>query len=324
MPIKNLREIIFYDFDLDKTAIERWAFIMDKYEKDLPNLRVNLKSVLAQYGSGTSFLKILYKFTSASYIKYYDEICYIAKRIDMDPYEILLMQLVYETASACTSAVLKFNGQEMFFRTMDWPMKFLKDITIGLNIKKNGVSIGRVTTWLGYVGFLTATSTVNNYTISINYRKTQDVSVSSLAKNLYRVISMKWPIGYLVRELVTKNASIDNAINNLTNAQLVSPCYITVFVPGGTSVIITRDCDKAVNIRSTELIQTNCDWNRCNPDILWSVKRRNILMRYQNKYKNTKDLTAEYILERLLCHPVYNDDTIYVHYQYLGEHKTLV
>ena len=319
-----MREITFYDFNLDLPVEKRWGPIIDAYDDYLPRLRDQLILILGQFGFATNIIKPIYQLTSEDNIMYYDEICYIAGRIGLDPYEVLLMQLIYETSSACTAAVLKVGSKDFFFRTMDWPMMFLKDITIGLNIRKAGQLIGKVTTWLGYLGFLTATNTIDNYTLTINYRRTKEISIGTLVKNLYSAVSMKWPIGYLVRYVIENSINKTDALDSLTKAELISPCYITMYVPNGETSIITRDCDKTVDIRTSELVQTNCDWNRTEPNILWSIERVSAIKNVQDVLDRSQNPSSKKILKLLLKHPVLNEETIYVHFQYGNEYRTLV
>jgi len=204
-------------------------------------------------------------------------------------------------------------------------MLFLKNITIGLNVKKGTEIIGKVTTWLGYVGFLTATNIPDNYTISINYRRTKEISIGALAKNLYRTIMMKWPIGYLVRHIIQHGFNIAEAKKNLECAELISPCYITIYVPNHQSYIITRDCTKSINTRSNELIQTNCDWNKTEPNILWSLERAKMIKDIQRIIDQYDGMPSpDDILGLLLKHPVLNEETIYVHYQYENTYESLI
>lgn len=321
----HLTQITYYDFDLDLPANQRWGPIVDVYQNYLPKLKQQLKTILDSFGSATSIVKPIYNLTPENNILHYDEICYLAGRIGLDNFEALLLQLIYETSSACTSAIIKINGKDFFLRTMDWPMLFLKDITIGLNIKKGSKLIGKVTTWLGYVGFLTATNTINNYTISINYRRNVDMSLASLAKNLYRTISMKWPVGYLVRHVIENSFHSDQALQTLENTETITPCYITIYNPIGQSCIITRDCDKNVNTRTDQLIQTNCDYDKTQPNILWSLERVTHVKVVEVKLNQTDcKLASQQILRELLQHPVMNEETIYVHYQYGDEFGTLI
>lgn len=317
-----MQQVLFFDFDLYLPVEKRWGPIFDKYEKNIPTICAELNKILEQFGVGTTILKPLYNITPESNIMFYDEIRYIAKRTNMDPFHILLMQLIYETSSACTAAVLNIGGKEIFIRTMDWPMPFLKDITIGLNIIKRGKHIAKVTTWLGYIGFLTATNIENDYTIAINYRRTAEISIGTLIKNLYRTVSQKWPVGYLIRYVIENNFDYDTSKDMLIRFQLISPCYMTLYRKNGSN-IITRDCDSA-SVRNCELIQTNCDWNKTEPNILWSLERVSAIKEVQKRIDDGEITGAKEAIKEVLKFPVMNEETIYVHIQYDGKNKTLV
>lgn len=313
--ILPMTEVIFYDFDVDKSAEENWGPIFDKNKHLLPKILPQLHNLLEQYGTITTLIKPAYSLISANNIMFYDEICYIAKRIELDPYCVLLLQLIYESSSACTTAIFQIDNKPFFFRTMDWPMEFLKDMTIGLNIIRNGKIIGKVTTWFGYVGFLTATNTVDDYTIAINYRRTEQISLSAMCKNFYRIITSKWPIGYLVRGIITSCKNQKNALDILKHAELISPCYITFFAKNGSSCIITRNCDSVENVRLNNLFQTNCDLGKSEPNILHSLERYKILQ----KITPDKDL-----LSQLLKYPIINDETIYYNYQFGNLYRSII
>src|SRR5437660_715982 len=122
-----MQQIPFYNFDLDLSASKRWEHIADIYAPKFPEIRNSLRDILGQFGTLPTLIRPLYSMTPSRSIMYHDEICYIASRINMDPFEILLMQLVYETSSACTSTIIRIGEKEVFFRTMDWPLHFLKD-----------------------------------------------------------------------------------------------------------------------------------------------------------------------------------------------------
>ena len=311
--VDKSRQVKFYDFDLDKTAAERWGPIIDAHLEYLPTAIKEIKKLIDSFGIATTVIKSFYEWFDKGDIYYYDEIKYIAERLGFDPFHVLLMQLIYETSTACTATVLTYGkNQTLFFRTMDWPMMFLKDLTIGLNVKRSNKIIARVVSWVGYVGFLTANNSTENYTITINYRQTTNPTILSMLFNLNRIRQLIWPIGYLVRELMEKRVKEDNAISLLQCREIVSPCYITVYSQTATSYIITRDCDKTVDIRSENLIQTNCDWNKSEPNILYSLERRAKVQKIQEKITK-KNITNELeIVGMLMQTPIINEETIYL------------
>lgn len=314
-----MKPITFYDFDLDGTAEQKWGRIFDNYQNSLDQFTIEIEKILQGYGVAVPMMKPIFDAFPKKNIMFYEEICYIAKRMGMPVHKVLLMQLIYETSSACTTSVLKFGTSELFFRTMDWPLPFLKNVTIGLNLKKSGADIGKVVTWLGYVGFLTSCNSLDGYTVSINYRRTQPISLTSLVKNFGMTINMKWPIGYLVRNIMENRMDVYTAKSLLETSDLISPCYITMYVPNYLTYIITRDCDKLVGTRTDDPVQTNCDFDKSEPNILWSVERRRHIYEVQTELNRmdcaNEPITSGIILEMLLKHPVENRDTIYLYYQ---------
>lgn len=104
---------------------------------------------------------------------------------------------------------------------------------------------------------------------------------------------MKWPIGYLVRSIIENIFALNDTKNLLETSQLISPCYITLYVHNQQSYIITRDCDKTVNTRSDNLVQTNCDWNKTKPNILWSLERIKFIKSVQEKI-NAQEACGNY------------------------------
>lgn len=319
-----MKDIVYYDFDLDQSAETRWENIFVHYHSEIEALRSTLKSIISPYATAIKYFDSLYQSYPKEKIMHHSEICFVADKIKMKPLEVLILQLVYETSSACTSAIIQTSNGEFFFRTMDWPMDFLKNITIGLNIIKNGVVIGKAITWLGYLGFLTADSVLDDYIIAINYRRTKTINFTTLMKNLFRTINLKWPIGYLVRFLIEFQYSSSEARDVLITSELISPCYITMYIPKVQSCIITRDCDKTINIRTDNLIQTNCDWNKSEPNILWSVERREHMQKIQNLILKKYKPNDTEILDQIMVHPIINDETIYVHYRYNDKYKAIV
>lgn len=322
-----MKNIIFFDFDLDVIPEKRWEHIFDAFTTKLPKLKNSIKKITANQNLLSDIGNIAYNLISESNILHFQEIQYIAQRMELSIFEVLSLQLTYEMSSACTTAVLKIKEKNFFLRTMDWPMDFLKDITIGLNIMKNNKCIAKATTWLGYIGFLTATDSVNNCTYAINYRRTTNMSLGSIIKNFFRTLKMNWPIGYLIRYIVEINLNTTDAIELLSIAQLISPCYITIYAPNDKSCILTRNFDKLDNIRYDNLIQTNCDCDKTVPNILSSLERVALIKKKYwqlNSTTNKSQLTPKKILRCFLKDPVLNSETIYIHYQYDNEFKTFV
>lgn len=114
-----MKLIPYYDFDLKLNPEQRWKPIFDQYSHKLDDFRKILKQILLPYSPATNIIKFSYNMIPTKNIMFYDEILYISHRIKLDPHEILLLQLIYETSSACMCAVIKMDSKEVFLRTMD-------------------------------------------------------------------------------------------------------------------------------------------------------------------------------------------------------------
>jgi len=312
--INNYREIKYFDFDLEKKPSDRWEEIFNEFSLKIGDIRKQLKSIIKQYGALIPISGGIFNTIDPSNIMFYDELAFIADRMKMPLYQIVILQLIYEMTSACTTAIFKIGKEEYFLRTMDWPMPFLKDITIGLNIKKGSKEISKVIGWIGCVGFFTVINP--DYKIAINYRRTCEINIESMIMNTLRTFGMKWPISYLVRYIVEKELILPDIITVFEKAELISPTYITIYSINNSnkSVIITRDNNKLVNTRSTDLIQTNCDHDKLGPDILWSLERRELLNMIINELNEQKKCSKKLVIKNLLIAPIVNSETIYIYF----------
>jgi len=324
---KLVKEVKYYDFDLDLPRSIRWKHIFDANNDKLEQLKAHANKILMPYLNILSYLELGFNLIDKDNIKFSEELEYIAKRMDMKFFHVILLQLVYEAHSACTSAVFTIGSETYLYRTMDWEMPFLKDITIGLQIKRNGEYISHVVTWLGCVGFFTASSITNKYSVAINYRRTQEMDVTTSLTNGIRCVAGIYPICYLVREIINSQ-NLSDAIKTFKDTELISPCYIILYnqIQTNESVVITRDYDKAINVRYTNLIQTNCDYNKLVPNILFSLQRRALfeqLIKDLNN-RNGEKLSYEKILRALSVFPILNEETIYVHFEHKYKYVTFI
>jgi beta subunit of N-acylethanolamine-hydrolyzing acid amidase len=313
-PVKRL------PFDLDKNPADRWTDIIEIYKDKIPRMKEEVNKIFKELGLTGLIRKALdwFIYFYSNNIMHQEEISSIAKATGLDFEQVLLMQLMYEMNAACTTLITNVNDKPVMFRTMDWDLSFLKELTVELSVLRNGQEIAVVPTWVGCVGFFTAyiKGKDENYAIALNYRRTFQSSEGGLLailKNAVRILRLIWPCSYLIRYICESHASFDNAKWILSSFRLISPCYLTLFHPT-KSCIITRDADEAVNIRQEPLYQTNIDAeNYGNPNtdnIIWSRQRetilRNLIKDKGNKFNSVKEL-----LDALNQRPIYNIETIY-------------
>lgn len=315
-----------YIINLDLPVKERLDPIYNLYEDEIKVVIPYLKQIIGLHLAG--YEKILfpiiktYKFFNK--LMYRDELEYIANKFNIDFEYVLLLQLIYEATSCCTSIVTKVSDEFTMFRTMDWPLDFLKKFTIDVEYQRNGYTLFYGTTWLGYVGFLTMTIP-SVCSIAINYRRTEDITFLNMVKNTFKTLSLNWPIGYLIRHIGENFKEMQIIKLHLTRSKLISPCYITICYSNKNPEIITRTSTTSdVHTRET-VVQTNCDQHKFEPNILYSVERRKmahtIINCNDNNFKSDEDL-----IEKLYSEPIKNDETIYLSIMKpsIGEHYTLL
>lgn len=305
------RSIKSRKINLDLPSDKRWIDILTEFKPELLVAKDRMKLIIDKMLGSSYYLIVpmIKSFKLFKSIMFLDELQSIANVMEMSFEYVLMLQLCYEISSCCTSAITKIGDDYVFFRTMDWPMDFLKDLTINLDFVKDGKTIFTATTWVGYVGLLT-TTVPQKYSIAVNYRRTQDVSLSSISKNIISIMNMNWPIGYLIRDICEKNLSYKNMLHCICKAKLVSPCYVTICGTIERPKIITRDPDGYKIYKHNYVVQTNCDQNKVTPDILYSVCRREKIIKSiednKNNFKNVDTIIKEFYID-----PIKNDETIY-------------
>lgn len=239
-------------------------------------------------------------------IMYLDEINYWSTLFKIDFHKILIMQLIYELSSGCTTIIVPVDGINTMFRTMDWSMDFLKLITYQATFYKNNIPIYEAVCWLGSVGIFTAKSLIHNYSLAINYRRLNDLSIIQIYKNYLNSVNMHWPVSYLTRHLLENSFTIEQVIHNLTNAPIISPVYYILNNFNDKPIIIRRTPISNEIIKNDVVIQTNCDDEGIEPNIMNSHERLRMLKKlFQKEYTYNK------ITETINKFPITNKDTIY-------------
>lgn len=268
-------EVPTFELCLEQPPNKRWNNIIDQYRDKFPQIRREVDILLTKFGytPAMGFLISAGICVSSNNIMYHSELVTISGIMGISIDKLLLIQLLYEFNAGCTTMVSEIEGKCTMIRTMDWPLHFLKDITINLNCTFQGKIIYRATTWIGYVGIFTGYSLMDKYAVAINYRPNTTPSILDLVG---RISSMCWPVGYLVRNVLEKSNFVD-AVDWFRSADLISPTYITITKDINNSILLVRDPQKCINqITKLPLIQTNVDPDKHSPDILYSNKRRQI------------------------------------------------
>lgn len=304
-----------YIINLDLTPGERWRDLIIRYKSKCLVAHRSIEELLTNIPLGTTIQGLAtWLVTAADYansVLHRDELQCIADILEQPFEKVVLAQLIYEMCACCTSAVFQYNGNATHYRTMDWGMDFLRDLTVELDFQRKGKTVFLAVSWVGYIGIMTG-MLPEKYSIALNFR----TSNCNILGNVRRALTMSWPVGYLFRHVLESEYSCDMAVDTFKTAYLVSPCYITICsVDIAKSCVIVRDPNDLITVRpfNSACIQANVD------DIDTVTPADNIL------YSRERCRMAQTIITNIIpkCHklddifkafdknPITNDLTIY-------------
>lgn len=289
------KEVIEY-FGNDK--IKKFGELLNQVYKDfLPNIPLI-----------DSAIKVNINMHKKS-IKYRDEIKFWAKTFDMPFYRVMMLQLLYEMLAGCTT-VCK-NG--LMFRTMDWHLPFLKEMTYSATFTYNSKPVYDAVCWLGSVGVFTGKN--SEYSIAINYRRiTTHKTVYEYFKHIHskykNVIEMYYPVSYLVRHILETSMSKLEAFTALNSYLVVSPTYFILNYHNGLNpVIFQRGPTTCKRFTGKYVVQTNHDTDSMpSENIVYSLERHQLSNKILNQNLNMSFLELKSLF---LTSPIINQDTIY-------------
>lgn len=313
----SLNNIKCFKTDISNKNITK--YITKKYAEDIHNVINKSKSIYNQYLPLITIGYEAYKrLGKGKKILFEKELAEIAEILNISFLECLIMNLVYEFCSACTTLItesfLEDSKELLMLRTMDWDLPELKKITIRIKYTKDGKPFADVVTWAGSVGIFTGVNLISGVAIALNYRRSKNPSIS---ENIKAVFLESWPCSYLIRNILLEENSKselgsfqnEKILYLLGNSPTISPCYFTVLFPD-EGHIITKD-RTACNIKSSSkgLVQTNIDYgDDSQTDIMYSKKRYSLGMDYLDS-KITKNI--ESLIDFSKKSPINNNSTIY-------------
>ena len=307
------REIETFEIDLDADPEDRWTEVSVRYTKKIKKLLKYCDLILGSITYPATWLAWLF----SESVFYIDELRGIAHDTGIDLSQLILMQLCYEVCACCTSVIVDKDDRTYHYRTMDWAMEELKDMTIEVCFTRSGIELYRATCWAGYVGVLTGVRK-GLASVSLNYRRTSE---GTFMNNLNAMIGGSWPAGFLIRHALETSKDFKSFSSYLSNSKLISPCYIIINGSRpGTGRILVRDRDslkERIRLSDTvkHIAQTNIDYDRLTdytaPNILMSRER---LVTVDDSIRNRlNEVTDMESLIRIFDrHPIINHETIYI------------
>jgi N-acylethanolamine-hydrolysing acid amidase len=281
------------------------SIVKDEIKSNIGDI---LGPALTSIGTG-----IMETATSLGRVYYGEELKAISARSGVKLGRLVILQLMYEAASCCTSIVVPGpDGVPRHIRTMDWGMDLLADLTIEIEFVKGGKTLYIATTWAGYVGILTGIKP-SNFSVSVNFRVTGD----SMWTNIKKAATACWPIGFLLREVFESAPDYDTAISWLSNSKLIAPCYFTVCgTKPGEGALLTRNRQGVEQLwelgKAGPIVQTNIDhWNNNDDDdILYSIDRRDRARTYVDSDPTYSQITESNLWRLMSKRPILNSLTV--------------
>jgi len=161
----------------------------------------------------------------------YEELRAIAAFLKVPLYQVVLLNLMYETTTSCTSIIVEGeDGRPLHGRTLDWPLIDLHDMTINVDFQRGGRVLFSATTFAGFVGTFTAIRK-GAFSISVNFREDQEGGLF-LRSHLpcARDRWSCWPVGFLVRHILEDEAitTFVSARSRLESCLLVRSAFFTL------------------------------------------------------------------------------------------------
>lgn len=287
LPIEKRYENIVKLFDLKKISKN----LNDVYENFLPNIPMVNNMISLSIKANKK--KIMYR----------EEIKYWSKTLDLQFHKIMILQLLFELYAGCTTVV----QNKTMYRTMDWPLEFLREMTYHAEFVKNSVKIYDGVCWLGCVGVFTAKN--DEFSIAINHRKIKTKSVFDYVKSLFtkysNAISTYWPVSYVVRHIFENKLSKFEAFSMLNGQAVISPTYFILnYFDELKPVIFQRDMKSCARITGDYVIQTNSDNDSIETDNFMQSKER--FLHIKNSIEKGENMEKTFEKE-----PIINKNTIY-------------
>jgi len=200
----------------------------------------------------------------------------------------------------------------------------LQRMTIEIEYRIKNKPVFLSTSWPGYIGCLTgmrlaqAGNPDTGYGVSINYRRT-GTSLADVAKNFMLGAVRSWPIGYLIRKVLTDTASYSVALEQLANSDLMAPVYIIISGSRASQgALLTRDRGGDVHRKyltpTDPVVQTNMDHFRDDDEydeqnICHSVPRRQLAGQFFESLGERR--TFDDLWQLCNLEPIYASDNIY-------------
>eukprot|EP00931_Biecheleriopsis_adriatica_P045111 TRINITY_DN25854_c0_g1_i4.p1 TRINITY_DN25854_c0_g1~~TRINITY_DN25854_c0_g1_i4.p1 ORF type:complete len:368 (-),score=54.40 TRINITY_DN25854_c0_g1_i4:170-1273(-) len=263
-----------------------------------------------------------------------------AADVGLDFNTLFALNVGYDMMARCTSAIVAQEGAgPIHLRNMDWDAEAFWPLTINVNFCREGSTLYRGTTWVGFVGLQTGMR-MGSWSISLNFR--QAGPEVGIFKNIFMGLTDAWPISLLIRHTLEGAPDFEAALNQFRNARLMAPCYLTLVGSGATQGVIlerSRSCvgrfqsldpecldgSERVELSPGICVISNIDacknnfdfsdgcsdlaWAEDDPLLLTAMARRQTCIALLKKHESCLDEADSFRI--LGTAPICNDQTVY-------------
>lgn len=254
-----------FHINLDLPPKERWAEVIAHFKPALQDFRKHFKYILPY----NAIHFVLSKFYSHDHL---DEMRAIAELAEVEFNLLYTVNLVYETATRCTSIVLRTeDGKIIHGYNMDFGLqKFIANLTFKGTFHKNGQVLYQANAVAGSVGMPNGVKP-GKFSITLNERYHGFLGL----KNMYYILFKGGcePL-QLIREVLEKANSFEEAVKMVSETKLIAPGFFTISGPDD-GVIVTRShggVEEKTWLGSTQkdennwfIVQTNYDRKTGDP-----------------------------------------------------------
>ena len=307
-------DIPTFSIDLDRHPLDRWTDIIPQFIEPMQEFNTEIRAHLPQVYIDVAEI-IASRLDKHIPQPYHDELFSIARAISLPIADILLVNLVYELRTFCTSLLVRtVNGTILHGRNLDFNLEtnLLRRLTFHgkfFRTSKPNFSYQSIH-FAGSIGLLTS-SHRNSFSLSINQRETGDEHwwMNALMSFLH-LHSM--PLFLLTRTIFDDpNMSYIDMKYRLQHQRIIAPVYFILTDGRSSGMIITRhrlDSINPIEFNSSMLVQTNYDhWLDDPVQDLRRTTAEEILRTLQPN-QMTEDNLFDFVLSVI---PVLHRKTIY-------------
>ncbi|CAF1104956.1 unnamed protein product [Adineta steineri] len=314
-----------FSIDLDHAPIDRWSDIIPNFAQPMNEFNIAIRAQIPQVFIDAAEI-IVTRLEEHIPQPYYDELYSIARSISMPLADIVLINLVYELRTYCTSLLVRTSNNTIIHgRNLDFDLNtdLLRRLTFHVKFFRTSNPTFNYESihFAGNIGLLTS-SRSGYFSLSINQRSTEDKDwwMNALMSILHL---HSLPLFIITRSI------FDNSIMSyqdmkyiLQNRHLIAPVYFIITDGRSSGMIITRNRLNSINpieLNST-LVQTNYDhWLDDPSNDPRRTAAENILQSF-NSTQMTQDNIYDIVLSVI---PVLNKLTVYTAIMNPGEKQDI-